>query len=113
MEERKTIDGKPIAHEGARIHGKNNTCAGMMMPGEPILGARYYQEVAPKQAMDRARIVDLNTTLRTPAGEFKGCLKVQKENPLDNEKEFKIHAPGIGLIQDEDLFLVRYEFVNR
>lgn len=92
-------DGKVIAHEGAWMHGKNNARAGMMMPGEPMLGAKYYQEVAPKLAMDRAEIVGLSTTLRTPAGEFKGCLKVQEENPLDNEKEFKIHAPGIGLAQ--------------
>ena len=106
-------EGKIIAHEGAWIHGKNNARAGMMMPGEPLLGARYYQEVAPKVAMDRARIVDLSTTLTTPAGKFKGCLKVQEENPLDNEKEFKIHAPGIGLIQDEDLLLVKYGFVNK
>jgi len=106
-------EGKLVAHEGAWIHGKNNARAGMMMPGEPILGARYYQEVAPKVAMDRARIVDLSTTLTTPAGKFKGCLKVQEENPLDNEKEFKIHAPGIGLIQDEDLLLVKYGFVNK
>ncbi len=106
-------DGKIIAHEGAWIHGKNNARAGMMMPGEPMLGAKYYQEVAPKLAMDRAKIVDLNTTLRTPAGEFKGCLRVQEENPLDNEKEFKIHAPGIGLVQDEDLLLVKHGFVNK
>jgi len=106
-------EGKIIAHEGAWIHGKNNARAGMMMPGEPMLGAKYYQEVAPKQAMDRAKIVSLNTTLRTPAGEFKGCLKVQEENPLDNEKESKIHAPGIGLVQDEDLLLVKYGFVNK
>lgn len=106
-------EGKIVAHEGAWIHGRNNARAGMMMPGEPILGARYYQEVAPKVAMDRARIVDISTTLKTPAGKFKGCLKVQEENPLDDEKEFKIHAPGIGLIQDEDLLLVKYGFVNK
>jgi hypothetical protein len=106
-------EGKIIAHEGAWIHGKNNARAGMMMPGETILGARYYQEVAPEVAMDRARIVAINTTLKTPAGKFKGCLKVQEENPLDDEKEFKIHAPGIGLIQDEDLLLVKYGFVNK
>jgi len=85
----------------------------MMMPGEAMLGAKYYQEVAPKVAMDRATIVDLKTTLKTPAGEFKGCLKVQEENPLDMEKEFKIHAPGVGLIQDEDLLLVKYGFINK
>jgi hypothetical protein len=106
-------DGKIFAHEGAWMHGKHNARAGMMMPGEPILGARYYQEVAPKTAMDRAKIVSLSTTLKTPAGKFKGCLKIQEENPLDNEKEFKIHAPGIGLIQDEDLLLVKYGFVNK
>jgi len=106
-------EGKLVAHEGAWIHGKNNARAGMMMPGEPILGARYYQEVAPKVAMDRAQIVNVSTTLKTPAGKFKGCLKVQEENPLDNEKEFKIHAPGIGLVQDEDLLLVKYGFVNK
>ncbi len=106
-------EGKIVAHEGAWIHGKNNARAGMMMPGEPLLGAGYYQEVAPKVAMDRARIVDVSATLKTPAGEFKGCLKVQEENPLDKEKEFKIHAPGIGLVQDEDLLLVKYGFVNK
>lgn len=84
----------------------------MMMTGEPIVGAKYYQEVATKQAMDKAKIVDLNTTLRIPATEFKDCLRVQGENLLDNEKEFKIHAPGIGLIQDEDLLLVKSGFIN-
>ena len=106
-------DGKIVAHEGAWIHGKNGARAGMMMPGEPILGAMYYQEVAPRLAMDRAKIVDVNATLRTPAGEFRGCLKVQEENPLDHEKEFKIHAPGIGLVQDEDLLLVRCGSANK
>jgi len=106
-------EGKIVSHEGAWIHGKNTARAGMMMPGEPILGAMYYQEVAPKVAMDRAKIVDVNATLKTPAGKFKGCLKIQEESPVDNEKEFKIHAPGIGLVQDEDLLLVKYGFVNK
>jgi len=105
-------DGKIVAHEGAWVHGEEGARAGMMMPGEPLLGARYYQEVAPGVAMDRAVIVDLNATLETPAGKFEDCLRAQEENPLDKEKEFKIHAPGIGLVQDEDLLLVRYGFVR-
>lgn len=106
-------DGKIIAHEGAWLHGEKKARAGMMMPGEPLLGAAYYQELAPEVAMDRAKIVDVNATLKTPAGRFKGCLKIQEENPLDKEKEFKIHAPGIGLIRDEDLLLVKHGFVNK
>jgi hypothetical protein len=63
--------------------------------------------------MDRARIVDVNATLDTPAGKFKDCLKVQEQNPLDGEKEYKVYAPGVGLIQDEDLLLARHGFVTR
>ena len=105
-------DGKIVAHEGAWLHGRNGARAGMMMPGEPMIGAGYYQEVAPQVALDRARIVDLNVSLETPAGFFRKCLKCREENPLDKEKEFKIHAPGIGLIQDEDLLLVKFGFVK-
>ena len=76
-------DGKIIDHEGAWLHGKKNARAGMMMPGDPVLGAAYQQEVAPKVAMDRGKVVDIDASLKTPAGEFTGCLKVQEENPLD------------------------------
>lgn len=106
-------DGKVISHKGEWLHGENGARAGMMMPGEPILGAAYYQEVAPEAAMDRGRVAAVDVTLKTPAGEFKSCLKILEENPLDKEREFKIHAPGIGLIQDENLLLVKYGFVSK
>ncbi len=37
------------------------------------------------------------------------CLRTQETSGLNpREKEFKTYASGIGLIQDEDLLLVRY-----
>jgi hypothetical protein len=106
-------DGKVISHRGEWLHGENGARAGMAMPGDPILGAAYYQEVAPGAAMDRGMVAATDVTLKTPAGLFRDCLKIQEENPLDKERELKIHAPGIGLIQDEDLLLVKYGYVNR
>jgi hypothetical protein len=106
-------DGKVVAHKGEWLHGENGARAGMMMPGDPILGAAYYQEVAPKTAMDRGKVAAVNVTLKTPAGRFKHCLRIQEENPLDKERESKIHAPGVGLIRDEDLLLVKYGFMSR
>jgi hypothetical protein len=106
-------DGKVVDHEGAWLHGKDNAQAGLMMPGECIVGAAYYQEYAPQQAMDRARIQDLGVTFKTPAGEFGNCLKVWEENPLDGDSETKTFAPGIGLVQDEGLLLVKHGFVNK
>ena len=83
------------------------------MPGLCLLGARYYQEIAPGIAMDRAEIISLSETYKTPAGNFTNCLKTEETSALNpKEKEFKRYAPGTGLIQDENLLLVKYGYVR-
>ena len=106
-------DGKVVDHEGAWLHGVAGARAGMMMPGECLIGAAYYQEFAPSKAMDRARIESVDASIKTPAGEFSNCLKVWEENPLDGDSETKTFAPGIGLVQDEALLLVKHGFLKR
>lgn len=92
---------------------EGNNKAGVAMPGLALLGARYYQEIAPNVAMDRAEIVSLSETKTTPAGAFTNCLKTEETTPLEpKEKEYKLYAPGIGLIQDENLLLTKYGFVK-
>ena len=101
--------GQLINHSGAWLAGQNGARAGLIMPGQPKVGMRYYQEIAPGVAMDRAEILSLDDRLLTPAGTFSKCLKTQEGtalNPL--EREFKVYAPGIGLIQDANLLLTRY-----
>jgi len=106
-------DGKVVEHAGAWLHGQDKATAGIAIPGECLIGAAYYQENAPGKAMDRARIEEVNETIKTPAGKFAGCLKVWEENPLDGDSETKTKtfAPGIGLVQDEGLLLVKHGFV--
>lgn len=102
-------NGRIAGHEGAWESGKAGARFGLMMPGQVLLRARYYQEIAPGVAMDRAEIVSLDESLRTPAGELKGCLRVAETNPIEGGgKEFKHYAPGIGLVQDGGLLLVEY-----
>ncbi len=104
--------GKITGHSGAWIAEGNNK-AGIIMPGEYLLGARYYQEIAPGVAMDRAEIISISETYKTPAGTFTNCLKTEETSGLNpKEKEYKRYAPGIGLIQDEYLLLVRYGWVK-
>ena len=101
-------DGKVVNHESSWLAGEKEARFGLMMPGTPLLGARYFQEVAPKVAMDRAEIVDLSVTLETPAGKFENCLKMEETTPLEKGKEYKIYARGIGLVQDDVLKLTRH-----
>lgn len=102
-------EGKVVSHEGAWLSGEKGARFGVMMPGLPLLKARFYQEIAPDVAMDRAEVESVTATLKTPKGEFKNCLRILETTPLEpNAREHKHYAPGIGLIQDGDLKLVSY-----
>ena len=101
-------DGKVVDHEGAWLSGVNGARFDLMLPGTPLLGARYQQEVAPKAAMDRAEIVSLSETLQTPAGKFEKCLKTEETSALERGKAHKLYAPSVGLIFDGDLKLTKY-----
>ncbi|HEY6405638.1 MAG TPA: hypothetical protein VIX38_06130 [Nitrososphaeraceae archaeon] len=102
-------NGKKVSQEGAWLAGQNNSKAGMIMPGRVEVGLKYYQEIAPGVAEDRAKIVSVNGSMDTPAGTFDQVLKTEETNPLKpEEKELKFYAPGIGLIQEEAIKLVNY-----
>jgi hypothetical protein len=103
-------NGKVKNHEGAWLSGVNGAHFGMQMPGTPLLGARYYQELAPKVAMDRAEVISLTEKLDTPAGKFENCLKTEETSAIESAREHKLYAPGIGLIFDGNLKLTKYGF---
>ncbi len=105
-------DGKVVRHDGEWLAGKDGNTAVLIMPGTPKVGMKYYQEIAPGVAMDRAEIVSLDETCKTPAGTFSKCMKVKESNPLEAEEEYKYYAPGIGLIRDEDLVLTKHGVVS-
>lgn len=105
-------NGKLSGHSGAWLAEGNNR-AGIIMPGKYVIGYKYYQEIAPGEAMDRAEIISTSETFKTPAGDFTNVLKTKETNPLKpKEKEYKRYAPGIGQIQDEHLLLVKYGYVK-
>ena len=102
-----------VRHSGEWRADEPDSRAGIMMPGTIFLGARYYQEISPN-AMDRAEIMSNNEKMQTPAGTFKNCLLTEETSALESDEEcYKTYAPGIGLIQDEDLLLTRHGYINK
>jgi hypothetical protein len=101
--------GKVVSHEGAWRAGRSGARFGMMMPGDPRMGMRFYQELAEGLAMDRVEIVSLSDSLRTSAGLFTNVLRVRETTPLEpGTRDTKRFAPGIGLVEDGSMRLVRY-----
>ena len=106
-------NGKIDNHAGAWLSGVDGGKFGLMMPGRILLGARYYQEIVPKVAQDRATIVSMTETVETPAGVFQNCLKVEETTPLQwFTTEYKYYAPGIGMVRDGELKLVKVQRVG-
>lgn len=105
--------GQLSSHSGAWLSGEQGAKFGLIMPGLPKVGMKYYQEVAPGVAMDRAEILSLDAAVNTPAGEFTHVLETVEGTALNIlEREIKAYAPGIGLIQDAKLLLTGYGFVE-
>ena len=106
-------NGAIVGHEGAWLAGEDNNKAGLIMPGTVLLGAKYYQEIAPDIAVDRAEIIETDGELVVPAGSFDDVLVISESNPLEpGVEELKYYSSGVGILQDEDLKLVEYGFIE-
>lgn len=106
-------NGEIVHHSGEWLAYEDGNTPGLIMPGMPEEGMKYYQEIAPDVAMDRAEVIDVSGTYDTLAGEFQDCLITEESTPLEpGVREHKTYAPGIGMIQDESLKLVSYGYTD-
>src|ERR671923_620261 len=105
-------NGAIVGHEGGWRAGEGANRPGIIMPGTILLGSRYYQEIAPNVAMDRAEIINMGQAIQTPFGEFTDTLITEETTPLEPDVvELKYYAAGVGQIQEEDLKLEKYGFI--
>ena len=103
-------DGQAVGHNGSWLAGKDGATFGMLMPGVPLLGAKFLQENAAPIALDRSQIIEEGVTTQTPAGTLKNCLRVYDTEGLDTSAppENKIYCHGIGNVVDENLIVTKY-----
>jgi len=93
--------GKVVDHESAWRAGMAGARFGLMIPAKPTVGQAFYQETAPKVAMDRVEVVSTTETVRTAAGTFENCVHLRETTPLEHGVSHKYYAPGIGIIKDD------------
>jgi ribosomal protein L31 len=98
-------DGEVVSHDGAWLAGRFGARPGMIMPDSGfLLGQRYFQEVAPGVALDRAEHVGTNLEISLGAGNFDRCIEVLETTPLEpGEESMKTYCPGVGLVVDAEL----------
>ena len=56
----------------------------------------------------------MSERVTTPAGVYTNVLKIEETTPLEpGQREYKLFARGVGLIQDGELTLVKTERITR
>ena len=95
--------------------GVDGARPGIIMPGTFLLGAKYFQEIAPPDAVDRAEHLEMRVDVDVPAGMWSGCVTVIDTNPAEGDcgdDDAKTYCPGVGIVQDAILDLVSYGYVG-
>lgn len=101
--------GNPLP-DGWRA-GVNGAKPGLIFPGGAfLLGARYFTELAPGVALDRAEHKAMGLEVTVPAGTFHDCVMVLDTDALEKSKkgDKKVYCPGTGMVMDEELVLTSF-----
>jgi hypothetical protein len=100
---------KVVSHESAWRAGVNGARFGLMVPAQAKVGDKFYEEVAPKVAMDRAEVKSIDKTVQVPAGKFENCWHMHESSAVEKGTSVKMYAPNVGLIKDDEMDLVKIE----
>jgi hypothetical protein len=101
--------GKVANHKGSWLSGVKGAKFGLMMPGSPEPGKRFFQERAPGVGQDRAEILSANEKITTPAGTFENCIHVLETSAMEKgAADHKWYAAGVGQVKEAEMVLVKY-----
>jgi len=93
-------DGEITGHEGAWKVGEDTDMPGLIFPGDPQLGDVFNPESVPDLAEESAEIVEIGLDYSTPFGDFSDVIRVEETDIASGEVEWKLYAPGVGLIAE-------------
>jgi hypothetical protein len=96
-------NGVIVGHEGSWLAGASGAEAGIIMPANFTVGARYFQQTAPGVANDLAVNSASGLTVTVPAGTFSNCVRITVTSGANGAPREMTCAPGVGLINDGDL----------
>src|SRR5215210_4661950 len=92
-------NGAVVSTKGSWEAGVDGAKAGIIMPADPKVGQSYHQEYYPGEAMDMAKVLSLNASVRVPYGLFDRVLVTREWTPLEpSYDEHKYYARGVGQV---------------
>jgi hypothetical protein len=104
-------NGEVVSTKGSWEAGVDGAKPGIVMPSDPKVGHSYHQEYYPGEAMDMARVLSFDASVRVPYGRFDHALETREWTPLQpgfSEKKYYVRGVGpLGNPADQALVDVR------
>ena len=90
--------GKVVNHRGSWRYGRDTDVAGVAMPPDPKLGDQWRFEDVPGITTESDRVEETGMRSLVDGRMFHDVIRVQEFVQPEGEVEYKLYAPGIGLI---------------
>jgi hypothetical protein len=90
--------GKVVDHDGSWLYGRDTDVLGVSMPASPQLGDQWRFEDVPGVTTESDRVEETGLRARAVGRDFTGVIRIQEFVQPEGEVEYKLYAPGAGVI---------------
>lgn len=100
--------GRISGHAGTWRSGVKGARFGLLFPGKPFKGDRFWSEQSKGVAEVREEITAIRVATQVASAKYADCVEMMETSPLEPRvKERKLFAPGVGMVMRGGLELVR------
>ena len=92
--------GRVVNHNGTWLYGKHTDVLGVAMPPNPQLGDQWRFEDVPGITTESNRLEETGLRARAGGKLYTNVIRVQEFIQPEGEIEYKLYAPGVGLITE-------------
>jgi len=93
------VNGQFANHDGSWLFGVNTNTVGLFLPAGPSVGQKFRSEDVPGITTESDEVIAVSESITVPAGSYTNCVKV-KEILSDGAIEYKLYAPGVGIVKE-------------
>jgi hypothetical protein len=92
--------GRVVSHDGSWLYGRDTDVLGVAMPAAPTLGAQWRFEDVPGVTTESNRVEEVGMRAKAGGRLHRDVIRVQEFIQPEGEVEYKLYAPGVGLITE-------------
>ena len=93
------VNGQVVNHDGTWHLGVDTDKPGLFLPATPNVGDKFRSEDVPGVTRENDEVIAIEESVTVPAGSYQHCVKV-REILSDGAVEYKIYAPGVGVVKE-------------